>query len=394
MDIFVIKTYNAELKMNQKSIDFWKNLLSDYADAYDKYGLKIRAENIKLSTKCLHNALYESMRWEFPSLSAQMCIKCYRAIGAAWKTIKKNHQWNDVTELQRSSLQINLDKRLYSKLSLEGIYLTGETTNKRTFYPIKQYDRLKEMFSLYTYSDPSIFIRGKRVFVSIPFNVPCEENEKPENEKTSLGIDRGARRLFVTSDGYYFDDKKYKGKKRHIRFKKRQVQRKNTKSSKKKLKSFRRREMNISNDMCHRASNALVRHTTADVIVLENLKDIKKNTSVDKYGRKNTKHNNYFGQVPLYKFQKILTQKTLRSGKSVETVDPAYTSQRDYRTGECSGTRRGRRYYTVDGKVFDSDWNGALNTALLSKHPVSNHRVPRDGTLRPILDGQGLCYRP
>ena len=394
MSKFVIKTYNAELEMNQKSFDFWSNLLSDYAIAYDKYALKVRAEGIKLSSKELHKALYDYMRWEFPSLSSQMCIKCYKAIGAAWKTIKKNHQWNEVTELQRSSLQMNLDKRLYSRLTLDGIYITGETEHKRTFYKIKQYEKLKEMFSLYTHGDPLIFIRGKRAFLSIPFNVPCEENDKGDKDKTSVGIDRGARRLFVTSYGYYFDDKKYKGKRRHIRFKKRQLKKKNTKSSKKKLKKFRRRETNLSNDLCHRASNALLNHITDDVIVLEDLKDIKKNTSVDKYGRKRTRHNNYFSQIPLYKFQKTLTHKALRLGKSVETVDPAYTSQKDYRTGECSGTRRGRRYYTVDNIVFDSDWNGALNIALSSKHPVSNLSVPRDGTLRPVLDGQGRVTGP
>ena len=124
MSKFVIKTYNAELEMNQKSFDFWSNLLSDYASAYDKYALKVRAEGIKLSTKELHKALYETMRWDFPSLSSQMCIKCYKSISSAWKTIKKNHQWNEVTELQRSSLQMNLDKRLYSRLTLDGIYIT------------------------------------------------------------------------------------------------------------------------------------------------------------------------------------------------------------------------------------------------------------------------------
>lgn len=394
MSTFVIKTYKAELEMDQKSFDFWLNLLSDYASAYDKYALKVRTENIKLSTKEIHKAVYEPMRWEFPSLSSQMCVKCYKAISAAWKTIKKNNQWNEVTELHRSSLQMNLDKRLYSKLTIDGIYITGETEHKRTYYKIKQYEKLKEMFSLWTYGDPSIFIRGKHAFLAIPFKVPCLESNTSDEDKTSVGIDRGARRLFVTSEGYYFDDKKYKGRRRHIRFKKRQLQRKNTKSSKKKLKKFRNRETNLSNDLCHRASNALLNNITEDVIVLEDLKDIKKDTSVDKYGRKRTKHNNYFGQVPLYKFQQILTYKALRSGKNVETVDPAYTSQRDYRTGECSGTRKGRRYYTIDNKVFDSDWNGALNIAISGKHPVSNLRLPLDGTLRPVLDGQGLVTGP
>ncbi len=42
-------------------------------------------------------------------------------------------------------------------------------------------------------------------------------------------------------------------------------------------------------------------------------------------------------------------------------VNPAYTSQIDSCTGLLQGTRRGDRFYGLDGVVLDADTNAARN---------------------------------
>lgn len=72
--------------------------------------------------------------------------------------------------------------------------------------------------------------------------------------------------------------------------------------------------------------------------------------------------NNKQAQVPYFDLRRILTYKAPLQGKIVVTVDPAYTSKNDYRN-VSRGIRKGCRYYTNDGKVFDADWNASINIA-------------------------------
>ena len=140
--------------------------------------------------------------------------------------------------------------------------------------------------------------------------------------------------------------------------------------------------------MCYRASKVLINSTDASIIVLEDLTKIKKKTSRNSEGYKRVKHNNALSQIPFYEFKRILTYKAPLYGKQVETVSPMYTSQMDCRTNNRDGERRGRRYICVDGVVFDSDWNAAVNIGQRSNHPVSS-KLPIEGQL-VILTGREM----
>ncbi len=56
-----------------------------------------------------------------------------------------------------------------------------------------------------------------------------------------------------------------------------------------------------------------------------------------------------------------LTSISRRRGSALVLVNPAYTSQIDSRTGLLQGTRRGDRFYGLDGVVLDADTNAARN---------------------------------
>jgi transposase, IS605 OrfB family, central region len=139
--------------------------------------------------------------------------------------------------------------------------------------------------------------------------------------------------------------------------------------------------MNQSTDMCNKVANAIIDSTNDSFIILEDLSNIKKNTSKSKEGFKKVNHNRRIGQVPFYKFKQILSYKALLNGKRVETVSPFMTSQTDCTTGKKDGVRKNRRFYCKNGTVLDADWNGAVNIAQKSKHPFS-FSMPHDGALR------------
>ncbi len=133
--------------------------------------------------------------------------------------------------------------------------------------------------------------------------------------------------------------------------------------------------------MCNHIANAIIASTDASILVLEDLSNIKKNTSKTNEGFKKTNHNRRISQIPFYKFKQILSYKALLNGKRVETVSPFMTSQIDCTTGKKEGTRKNRRFYCKNGTVLDADWNAAINIARKSKHPFS-FKIPYDGALR------------
>ena len=224
--------------------------------------------------------------------------------------------------------------------------------------------------------DPTMFCRNNELYLSIPFDVP----NKPILEETYLGIDLGIKRFYTTSDGDSIKTKDLNRIKRRIRYNKRKLNSKksHSHSARTKLKNIKNREHNVSKEFCNLMTNQILK-TDKTVIVMEDLKKIKTNTSRTNDGYKRKRHNNMISQVPFYMFKSILSYKAQLIGKRVETVSPAYTSQTDCTTGKRDGIRKGCRYYSSKGYVLDADWNAAVNI-MNRKHPTP-FKLPIDGKL-------------
>ena len=332
-----ICTYNIELKPSEQLFQHWHTLLSEAAQAFGECAEFLVENNVALSVKSVHNSVYSWMREKYPKLPAQSVIKVYKDAMGALKSIKSNKHTNASTP-NKHNLSMHLDQRLYGRLSSEGITLTNGTDTKRELVPFGLFPKAVDMFAEYTFGEPTVFFRDGRMFLSVPFEVP----DKPLRSQTACGVDLGVRQLFVTSEGKSFVDKKYLANKRKIRYRKRKLQSNGSKSAKRRLKKLRNREHNLTKDMCYRAVKELILSTNAGVLVLEDLKGLKKKTSKSKEGRKQKKHNSRMAQVPFAQFKEILSYKAPSAGKRVETVSPTYTSQTDSRTGRRDGERRGR----------------------------------------------------
>lgn len=371
------KTYNIELIMSDTTRSHWMNLLAQTRDAFNMCAQLVTSNDIRLQLVPVHQTCYDTLRKQFPDIPSQGIIRVQKNVLAMLRAIKANKH-DSVPS--KKSLSLQLDKRLYSNLTKEGISLSNGKRGHREKCTFRLYDKVRELFDNCTTADPTIFARDGRLFLAVPFEIPS----LPCNDDNSIGVDLGMKRLFVTSEGKSFIDKAYLKRRRKLRYLKRCLQSKGTRSAKRHLHKVRRKERNLTKDMVERATDALLGSTKASVLVLEDLTKIKGRTSRTSDGFKRARHNNAMSQVPFYEFKERLTTKATLVGRRVESVSPAYTSQTDSRTGKRDGKRHGCRYYCSDGIVFDADWNAAVNIAKRGKHPFSSSELPLSGRVSSI----------
>jgi IS605 OrfB family transposase len=277
---------------------------------------------------------------------------------SAYRSIKSNKQKLDKPP-EKKKLSIRLDKRTYSYKN--GVF-SIISLEKRVKCQPYIYPKLQELISKYRFCDPLLFEKNGEIWICLTFDIP----EILSQNKLACGIDLGCRVNAATSEGNLYIDKKFNGEKRKLRFNKRKLQSKskNSKSAKRHLKKLKRKEANKNKNFSHHLANKLIKDTKADTLVLENLKSLK--VKKNKYENKNR-----ISQVPIYQLKQFLTYKALLNEKTVIEVCPSYTSQIDSQTDKKDGVRKGRRYYSKSGKIYDSDVNGAINIGLRSKLPIS-----------------------
>lgn len=321
---------------------------------------KVRFHEVsKNSIVELHSKFYGRFREQHDHIPAQVIVSSQRSVLGAYKSAKSNkHKLTDPAIKKKLSFQ--LDKRTFSyKNRTFSLIALG----KRVKCGFASYPKLEELLNKYTFGDPLLFERGGDIWITFTFNTP----ETPLKQTLAVGIDLGCRVPAATSEGNLYIDKKFNAEKRRLRYLKRQLQSaaaKGSKSAKRHLKKLRRKEANKNKNFSHNLSKRIIEDTKADTLVLENLKSIK--VKKHKYQNKNR-----ISQVPLYQLRQFLTYKALLAEKTVIEVCPSYTSQIDSQTGERDGTRKGRRYYSQSGSIYDADINGAINIGLRSKLPIS-----------------------
>lgn len=372
-------TYNIKLKFNdQKDYDFWLDMLYKQRNIYNFASILVFDKKPNTMIKEYHDLLYDKIKEKF-QVSSQTIIRTEKDILSTYRSIKSNKHKITVAP-QKKSLSLRLDQRMYSNFNKKSIRLISSQSHKRCTINLRLYPKVEELFDNYKTCDPLIFYRNNNFYLSVTFKIP----DKVKQNDDILGLDLGCRRLVTTSDGNCILSKDFNRQKRKIRYLKRVLnsKKKNSHSARTKLKKLSKKEHNISKQYIEKSVNTILKNTDKSVIVIEDLTAIKKNTK-KKYGS----HNNRISQVPFYLFRQILSYKAPLYGKEVKTVNPYMTSQTDSQTGKWKGERKGCRFYTIDNKVYDADWNAAINIAKKSvKHPIS-YKVPYDGALN-ILNRQ------
>lgn len=356
-----MRTYLVKLQFDKVSRERVLETLTANKEAWN------RASQLNFDSVCkqtghglvnLHRSFYKEFRQKHPEIPSQIVIKAEQDVVATFNTIKANKHRIKKAPIKKK-LSMQLDKRIY-RVSGNEISLTG-IGKGRIKGAIMLYPRLQEALS-HGFRDPKIFERNGEIWLAIPVETP-----KPLVFNNScIGVDLGIKRAATTTEGLFISRKSFNRRLRKFSFTKRKLQAKKTKSARKRLKKLSRRHHNMSKDFTHCCVNKILA-TKSNVIVIEWLRSLK-SKSRGKY------MNRRLSQWAYGEFRRILEYKAQALGKRVVTVNPAFTSQRDWR-GIPDGKRQGCRYYASDGKVFDADWNAAMNIANLhssiSKIPVS-----------------------
>lgn len=343
---------------NREDYDSLKSILDMHSIVFN-YASPLQFSEKKNSLVVLHSKVYKNIRKLYPDIPSQIIIKAEQECLSNYKTTKSNkHKLK--SPIAKKNLSIRLDKRLYSvdknnKYSIKITTICGRKSFNFVVYP-----KLKQLLDKYQYCDPLIYENNGKLFISFCFDNKPKDKQK---QKLALGVDIGIRRSVALSDGRIVIDRKFNEKKRKLRYLKDSLKSKRTKSARKHLIKLKHKEHNCNRNQTHLISNIVLK-TDADTIVLENLKGIKKKKN--KYQNKRS-----ISQVPMFELRRIITYKAENMGKTVTLVRPSYTSQTDSVTGKIEGERRGCRFYSKNGLIYDADINASINIAKLSKLPVS-----------------------
>lgn len=338
--------------------------------------------------KELHALFYRKFRDKNPHIPAQIVIRAEHDILSAYRSIKSNKQ-KITAAPQKKKLSMRLDKHSFSiNLSTNTAKFTviGKKRDRATA-KLSLYPKIKELFLAHKFCDPLVFEKNGEFFLSITFKTP----QLPVLSDKAIGVDLGIKRLAAISDGRIIQSKKFNARKRRIRHLKSRLKAKGTKSAKRHLKKIRRREFNQTKSFVHLIANEIL-STDASLIVLEDLKKLKRNVSEKNKDKGNfgKRQNNRLAQIPFFQLRTILEYKAQTLGKRVVTVSPYMTSQEDYR-GIERGVRQGCRYVASDGKILDADLNAANNIVL--KYPTKLPIIC-NATLGVVNFGQGAVTRP
>jgi IS605 OrfB family transposase len=305
----------------------------------------------------LHNKTYKYCRTLLPSqLSCSVRNKASEALKST-KTRKKKKLKASCPQSKQSSIRYDansynvwFDKNILSVSTVDGRKKFGFKTPPN-FSKYKDWRR----------KSAELFVRGNKVFLGIVFQKEMED-QKP-TEKV-VGIDRGIKKIAVTSENQFFEGGHTKQVINRYRSLRKRLQSKGTRSAKRHLRKLRLKENRFRRDVNHRVSKQIVdtlpKGTT---LVLEDLKNIR---DISKKFRKEQKY--WINGWSFFQLEQFLSYKAAEKGCFVDFVDARYTSQK---CSVCGHTERGNR---IKQSLFKCKHCGfQLNADLNASRNICNN---------------------
>ena len=275
----------------------------------------------------LHNKTYKIVRKQF-NLPSQLAISSRTKAVESLKSVKSKkkkvscpHSKQASIRYDKNSITIWFEKECISILTIDG----------RKKYPIQIPEYFKQYIT-WKKCSADIFIRNHTVFLNIV--VSTEKTDIPKKD-TYIGIDRGIKKIAVTSEKQFFSGSKIK----HITNKheklKSSLQSKGTKSAKRHLKKLSKKVNRFRADVNHCISKQIIQSIDqGSTIIIENLKGIRQTVRLRKKQRRELHKWNF------YQFEQFLKYKGEEKGIKVEYVSARYTSQKCSKCGHISRSNR------------------------------------------------------
>lgn len=263
-----------------------------------------------------------------------------------WKSWRRNKKKGKLPEFNGALI---LDNRFLkiekAKASTFDYWVKMATLNKGypVLIPIKSYDYANQYFDNWKLVNGGrIKLENNKWFLLLTFE---KETPSKKNKGKAIGIDIGIKKLIVTSEGKAY------GKEIEPLMDKIQRKEQGSKAFKKALKE--------RNYYINRTVKKLP--FTAKVVVMENIKDIKRNTKKERKLRKEFRSKFQRWTYPVL-FGRI-NQLCELNGVLFSTIDPAYTSQACNICGFVHKlNRKGEIFLCKNcGYTEDADFNASKN---------------------------------
>ena len=378
------RTLRCKLEVKDSDKGLLLNTLSIYSCACN-YLVKITVDNKIYRRYDLHKKAYYEVRKRF-NLPSQLTVT---AIWKVIETLKANKRKSLPRFNQYSAIRLNYPRNFsfnYPNISFTS--LKGRIKAKI----VGAYSNLLEQLlnNEWQITESHLcYDRTKDVFY---FNLGLEK-QTPQIQKgiNPIGVDLGIKRIAVTSNGRFFDNKKILHTKHRYDYLKRRLQSKGTKSAKRHLKKLSGKIRRFQKDVNHQISKYLLRivkEIPNGIVVFEKLTYIRNTTKVRKKQR--CDHSRW----AFRELQTFTAYKAEGIGVGVAFIDPKGTSHQCSQCGSSDTTRKGLQFTCHKCNLWlDADLNAARNIA--SRHCLEAKAVcqPTNRSIRYNGLSSGLIQR-
>ena len=300
----------------------------------------------------LHNKTYFITRGYLPSqLAVSARMKATEAIKAVKARVKKKQK---ATCPQSSQSSIRYDARSYN-IWFARNELSLLTVGGRIKIPISVPEYFQQYIA-WKRCSADLFIRKNKVFLNIVFS---KEVSDPELSGNVVGVDRGIKKIAVTSENQFFGGGQVKRVSRRYEKIRSVLQSCGSKSAKRHLQKISKKENRFRTDTNHAITKQIVESLdNGTVIALEDLSGIRQTVRLRKKQRKELHKWNFF------QFEQFLAYKAEARGMKVEYVDARYTSQKCSACGYISrSNRQSQAFFKCKhcGFSLNADCNASRN---------------------------------
>ena len=301
----------------------------------------------------LHNKTYQYCRQTLP---AQLAVSTRMKASESLKSVKSIVKKGSKTSCPKSKqVSIRLDANSYNiwfnrnQISI----LTIDGRKKFNFSVPVYFNKYLD----WKRKSAELFIRKNKVFLNIVFNKETDDIKSTDN---IIGVDRGIKRIAVTSNRKFFGGSVLKQRVLKTKKIRKVLQSTNSKSSKRHLRKISKKENRFRTDTNHCIAKKIVYSVPeGTTIVLENLKNIRDNS---KKFRKEQKY--WINNWSFFQLEQFIKYKAEDHRCIIDYVDARYTSQKCSKCGHIE--RANRKNQTIFkckqcNYSLNADYNASLN---------------------------------
>ena len=356
------RTINLKLTLTQEQSDALLETQKVFANACNGV-VPFSVENRCWNRVALHHLCYYSLRGSFPSIGSQMVCNAIKKVCSSYKVLKIKRDQDVPTINFREAGSVHYDKRTFA---LKGDVLSLFTVNGRIKCTFKLGNFQREYLKESVVKEAELLRKGKRWFFNVVLDIPDVPTKK---DGTIIAIDVGENNIATTSNGTIHKGNELRHKRDKFLARRGKLQSNGSRSAKRCLQRISGRESRHVKEINHIISKAIVNEAVesdAKVIVLENLKNIRKRI------KGNRRMRSRLHRWSWYQLMQFIEYKAMAHGISVVYVNPAYSSQ-ICSFCDCLGSRHKHLFKCSScGNYQHSDVNASLNLLKFGQSVVSS----------------------